>query len=98
MNRPQLSDFPPLAFLSWGNTVDVIGVVCQFHLIHRAETGPKDYKLVVRIVDSSQPLGVTMSLFRPHREALPEVDVGDVVMLRSFKARHSHFIYFFEGG
>lgn len=63
----------------------MIGVVCQFHLIERAKAGPKDYKLVVRIVDSSQPSGVTMLLFRPYREALPEVDVGDVVMLRAFK-------------
>ncbi|KAF8253019.1 hypothetical protein K440DRAFT_643021 [Wilcoxina mikolae CBS 423.85] len=80
-----LSDFPPLAFLSWGTTVDVIGAVCQYSPVARAESGQRDYYTAVRIVDSSQPSGIIMRLFRPYKIALPEVEVGDVVMLRSFK-------------
>lgn len=80
-----LSDFPPLVFLSWGATVDVIGVVSQFSPVARAESGPKDYYMAIRIVDSSLQSGIIMRIFRPYREALPEVDVGDVVLLRSFK-------------
>jgi hypothetical protein len=51
----------------------------------RAESGQRDYYTAVRIVDSSQPSGIIMRLFRPYKSALPEVEVGDVVMLRSFK-------------
>jgi hypothetical protein len=81
----QLSDFPPLVFLSWGAIVDVIGVVSQFSPVARAETGQRDYYMAVRIVDSSLQSGIIMRLFRPYKEALPEVDVGDVVLLRAFK-------------
>jgi len=51
----------------------------------RAESGQRDYYTAVRIVDSSQTSGIIMRLFRPYKSALPEVEVGDVVMLRSFK-------------
>jgi len=81
----QLSDFPPLAFLSWGSTVDLIGVVSQYSSIAQAESGQKDYYMALRIVDSSQNMGIIMRIFRPYKTALPEVEVGDVVMLRSFK-------------
>ena len=84
-NPKQLSDFPALAFLSWGATVDVLGVVCQASPIHKAESGPKDYYMAVRIVDSSQPSGIIMRVFRPFKTALPEVVVGDVILLRAFK-------------
>lgn len=39
----------------------------------------------MRIVDSSFPAGMTATVLRPHKEALPVVQLGDVVLLRSFK-------------
>jgi len=41
----------------------------------------------MRVVDSSRPLGVTVSVFRPKKDALPRVEVGDCVLLRNFKVR-----------
>jgi hypothetical protein len=81
----QLSDFPPLAFLTWGATVDIIAIISQHSSIGKAESGPKDFFISLRIVDSSQPNGVVVRVFRPHKAALPDVQVGDVVLLRSFK-------------
>ncbi|KAI5792803.1 hypothetical protein FPQ18DRAFT_258715 [Pyronema domesticum] len=80
-----LSDFPPLAFLTWGATVDIIAIISQHSSIGKAESGPKDFFISLRIVDSSQPNGVVVRVFRPHKAALPNVQVGDVVLLRSFK-------------
>ena len=41
----------------------------------------------MRVVDSSRPLGITVSVFRPRKDALPRVEVGDCVLLRNFKVR-----------
>lgn len=41
----------------------------------------------MRVVDSSLPVGITATVLRPHKDALPAVEVGDVVLLRSFKVR-----------
>ena len=80
----KLSDFPALVFLAWGSVVDVIGVVAQHTPIQQAKGGTRDFYVAMRIVDSSRPQGIVMRIFRPYEEALPQVEVGDVVLLRSF--------------
>ncbi|KAF8442630.1 hypothetical protein BGX38DRAFT_1201619 [Terfezia claveryi] len=80
-----LSDFPPLSHLTWGHIQDFIGVVCRTKPIERAKRGQRDYFMSMRVVDSSRPLGITVSVFRPRKDALPKVEVGDCVLLRNFK-------------
>lgn len=63
----------------------MIGVIARSKPIKRATKGPKDYYTSFRIIDSSRPTGLTVSVFRPRKEALPVVDVGDCVLLRDFK-------------
>jgi len=63
----------------------VIGVVLITNPIERAKKGQRDFFTSMKIVDSSQQEGIDMRIFRPYKEALPKVDVGDVILLRSFK-------------
>lgn len=80
-----LSDFPALSSLAWGAVVDIIGVVSLFKPTKRAKAGQKDWYMSIRVVDSSLFTGITATILRPYKEALPAVEVGDVVLLRSFK-------------
>ncbi|CAZ81201.1 unnamed protein product [Tuber melanosporum] len=80
-----LSDFPALCSLTWGALVDIIGVVTRRKPIQRAKGGQKDFFISMRLVDSSTPYGIAATALRPHKEALPIVEVGDVVLLREFK-------------
>ncbi|RPB03550.1 hypothetical protein L873DRAFT_1669908 [Choiromyces venosus 120613-1] len=80
-----LSDFPALCSLTWGVLVDIIGVVARRKPIQRAKGGQKDFYISMRLVDSSTPYGITATALRPYKEALPIVEVGDVVLLREFK-------------
>ncbi|KAK7545164.1 uncharacterized protein J3D65DRAFT_611963 [Phyllosticta citribraziliensis] len=53
----------------------------------RATSGPKDYFTSFRIADESldaDATSVQVQVFRPWKAALPECDVGDVVLLRNF--------------
>ncbi|KAF8425574.1 hypothetical protein EV426DRAFT_595689 [Tirmania nivea] len=79
------SDFPPLSHLAWGHIQDFIGVVCRTKPIERAKRGQRDHFMSMRVVDSSRPLGITVSVFRPRKDALPRVEVGDCVLLRNFR-------------
>jgi hypothetical protein len=85
----QLSDFPALCSLTWGAVVDMIGVVARRRPPKKAKSGQKDYYVTMRLVDSSTPYGITAIALRPYKEALPIVEVGDVVLLREFKVRVS---------
>ncbi|KAG0633197.1 hypothetical protein HOY80DRAFT_1141601 [Tuber brumale] len=80
-----LSDFPALCSLTWGALVDIIGVIARRKPIQRAKGGQKDFYISMRLVDSSTPYGIAATALRPHKEALPIVEVGDVVLLREFK-------------
>lgn len=80
-----LSDFPALSSLAWGAVVDIIGVVALFRPTKRAKEGQKDWYISMRVVDSSLFGGITATILRPYQQALPVVEVGDVVLLRSFK-------------
>lgn len=80
-----LSDFPALSSLTWGAVVDIIGVVSLFRPMKRAKGGQKDWYMSMRVVDSSLLAGITATILRPYKEALPTVEVGDVMLLRSFK-------------
>lgn len=62
-----------------------MGAVCRKKPIERARKGQRDYFISMRVVDSSKPLGITVNVFRPHRDALPRVEVGDCILLRNFK-------------
>lgn len=65
----------------------MIGVVVRRRLPKKAKGGQKDYYVTMRLVDSSTPYGITAIALRPYKEALPVVEVGDVVLLREFKVR-----------
>lgn len=80
-----LSDFPALSSLAWGAVVDIIGVVALFRPTKRVKEGQKDWYMSMRVVDSSLFGGITATILRPYQQALPVVEVGDVVLLRSFK-------------
>lgn len=80
-----LSDFPALSSLAWGAVVDIIGVVSLVRPTKRAKAGQKDWYMSMRVVDSSLFTGITATILRPYKEALPVVEVGDVALLRCFK-------------
>jgi len=44
----------------------------------------------MRLVDSSTPYGIAATALRPYKEALPIVEVGDVVLLREFKVSYGN--------
>lgn len=69
---------------------DLIGVVARTKPIARAKKGQKDWFLVMRVVDSSKPVGLTVTLFRPSKEALPTVVQGDCVLLRNFRVCYEY--------
>ncbi|ORY71677.1 uncharacterized protein BCR38DRAFT_417716 [Pseudomassariella vexata] len=52
----------------------------------RAKRGPREYMMSFTITDHSiSPNGVVeVQLYRPHKESLPRVKAGDVVLLRNF--------------
>jgi len=79
--------------------VDIIGVVARRKPIQRAKGGQKDFYISMRLVDSSTPCGIAATALRPYKEALPIVEVGDVVLLREFKVRESRarlvFLFYF---
>ncbi|KAF8460672.1 hypothetical protein BDZ91DRAFT_851479 [Kalaharituber pfeilii] len=81
----RFSDFPPLCLLCWNTITDLIGVVARSKPIQRAKKGPRDYYTSIRIIDPSHPLGMTVSIFRPYKDALPVVEPGDCMLLRNFK-------------
>ena len=73
--------------LLWGSTVDVIAINVRPATVERASSGPRDYYTTLRIIDPSSPLGITVTIFRPFKDAIPVVNPGDIVLLRSFRVQ-----------
>ncbi|KAM0388084.1 hypothetical protein ACHAO7_002217 [Fusarium culmorum] len=88
--RTDLPDFLSLKKLT-GNInkmVDVLAVVTQTPpQPHRPKNGPRDFMLTLTLTDpSTAPTQVRVAhIFRPHLASLPDVESGDIVLLRRFK-------------
>ena len=55
----------------------------------KAKSGPRDWHTTLHLTDPSLQgnKAITVQIFRPYRTALPEVQRGHVVLLRSFKVQ-----------
>ncbi|KAJ4249493.1 hypothetical protein NW762_012350 [Fusarium torreyae] len=89
--RTNLPDFLSLKMLSRNSIdkmTDVLAVATQTppHP-HRPKHGPRDFMLTLSLTDpSTAPTQVRVAhIFRPHLASLPEVEAGDVVLLRRVK-------------
>ncbi|KAF5023803.1 hypothetical protein F66182_4111 [Fusarium sp. NRRL 66182] len=89
--RTNLPDLLSLKNLS-GNSLDKMADVLAVATAtpphpHRPKHGPRDYMLTLSLTDpSTAPTQVRVAqLFRPHIDSLPDVEAGDVVLLRRFK-------------
>ena len=95
--RTALAYFVRLASLDtqFGNNVDVLAVVVAAKPITRAESGPKDYNLLVYLTEppssqKSQTYSPSLTLaqfFRPRKTAFPCVVPGDALLMRDFKVQ-----------
>ncbi|KAL2259813.1 hypothetical protein VTK26DRAFT_6377 [Humicola hyalothermophila] len=98
--RADLPDFVPLKTLRnhVEKTLDVLAVVVSAPPAApaRAKGGPREFFLSFAVTDPSMsttggPGGTAQvaeaQLYRPHRETLPVVKVGDVVLLRGFTVK-----------
>ncbi|KAI0381767.1 hypothetical protein F5Y04DRAFT_254301, partial [Hypomontagnella monticulosa] len=89
--RDELPDCTPLKILRQHlkEKLDVIAVaMMQPPDPQRAKGGPREYMMSFTITDHSiGPFSVAeVQLYRPHKETLPIVKAGDVVLLRNFTA------------
>ncbi|KFY64226.1 hypothetical protein V496_03401 [Pseudogymnoascus sp. VKM F-4515 (FW-2607)] len=90
--RTNLSDFTPLKVLrhNLGKRLDVIAIATTAPPeAQRAKHGPRHYHLRFNVTDPSiAPTGVVeIQVFRPYKEALPDIEVGDGVLLRNFSVK-----------
>lgn len=90
--RTNLSDFTPLKVLrhNLGKRLDVLAIATSAPPeAQRAKHGPRHYHLRFNVTDPSiAPNGVVeIQVFRPYKEALPDVEVGDGVLLRNFSVK-----------
>lgn len=90
--RTNLGDFTPLKLLrhNLGKKLDVLAIATSSPPeAQRAKHGPRHYHLRFNVTDPSvAPSGVVeIQVFRPYKEALPEVEVGDGVLLRNFTVK-----------
>ncbi|OBT88569.1 hypothetical protein VE02_03975 [Pseudogymnoascus sp. 03VT05] len=90
--RTNLSDFTPLKVLrhNLGKRLDVLAIATTAPPeAQRAKHGPRHYHLRFNVTDPSiTPTGVVeIQVFRPYKEALPDVEVGDGVLLRNFSVK-----------
>ncbi|OBT67437.1 hypothetical protein VE03_03029 [Pseudogymnoascus sp. 23342-1-I1] len=90
--RTNLSDFTTLKVLrhNLGKRLDVIAIATTAPPeAQRAKHGPRHYHLRFNVTDPSiAPTGVVeIQVFRPYKEALPDVEVGDGVLLRNFSVK-----------
>jgi hypothetical protein len=90
--RTDLSEFTSLKMLRYHLTqkLDVLGVATTTpHDPERAKGGPRHYQIIFNITDQSiipggsQPVA-EVQVFRPYKDALPIVKVGDGILLRNF--------------
>ncbi|KAF4334536.1 hypothetical protein FBEOM_11627 [Fusarium beomiforme] len=89
--RTTLPDFLSLKMLSRNSIdkmTDILAVATQTppHP-HRPKHGPRDFMLTLCLTDpSTAPTQVRVAhIFRPHLTSLPEVESGDVILLRRVK-------------
>ncbi|KAI0168243.1 hypothetical protein BJ166DRAFT_252346 [Pestalotiopsis sp. NC0098] len=87
--RDQLSECTTLKVLRQhtGKSVEVMAVAMMTPPTPvRAKGGPREYMMSFTMTDHSiSPSGVSeVQLYRPHKESLPQVKHGDVVLLRNF--------------
>ncbi|KAF5650328.1 uncharacterized protein FTJAE_516 [Fusarium tjaetaba] len=89
--RTNLPDFLSLKMLSRNSIdkmTDILAVVTQSPPPpHRPKHGPRDFMLDLRVIDpSTAPTQVRVAhIFRPHLTSLPDVESGDVILLRRVK-------------
>ncbi|KAG5757166.1 hypothetical protein H9Q72_012069 [Fusarium xylarioides] len=89
--RTNLPDFLSLKMLSRNSidkTTDILAVITQSPLPpHRPKHGPRDFMLTLSMIDpSTAPTQVRVAhVFRPHLTSLPDVESGDVILLRRVK-------------
>ncbi|RYP71279.1 hypothetical protein DL769_004716 [Monosporascus sp. CRB-8-3] len=88
--RDELPEYPQLQILRYyiGQTVDVMAVsMMRSPEPRRAKGGPRHYMMAFNVADQSTPPSnvIEVQLYRPHKDALPVVKRGDVVLLRNFK-------------
>ncbi len=88
--RDELPDCTQLQVLRHhiGQSLDVMGVaMMQPPDPQRARRGPREYMMSFTVTDqSTAPSAVVeVQLYRPHKDALPVVRRGDVVLLRRFR-------------
>lgn len=87
--RTDLSKFTPLKLLRYNmnKKIDVLAVATTSPPEpHRAKGGPRHYSISFNITDTSiAPSGVAeVQIFRPYKDALPTIEVGDGILLRNF--------------
>ncbi|KAF4986099.1 hypothetical protein FGRMN_10988 [Fusarium graminum] len=89
--RTNLPDYLSLKLISRNSIdkmTDILAVVTQTPAHpHRPKHGPRDFMLTLSLTDpSTAPTQVrVVNIFRPHLASLPEVEAGDVILLRRFK-------------
>jgi hypothetical protein len=88
--RTELPQFTPLKKLRYsiGKKIDVLGVATTSPPEpQRAKSGPRHYSVVFNITDASiAPSGVAeVQVFRPYKDALPAIEVGDGILIRNFQ-------------
>lgn len=90
--RTELGEFTALKVLRFHLTqkLDVLGVVTTVPPEpERAKAGPRHYQITFNITDQSiapggSPPVTEVQIFRPYKDALPIVKVGDGILLRNF--------------
>ena len=89
--RDELPDCTQLQVLRHhtGQSLDVMAVaMMQPPDPQRARRGPREYMMSFTITDQSAAPGgqvVEVQLYRPHKDVLPVVKPGDIVLLRGFR-------------
>ncbi|KAF5656606.1 hypothetical protein FHETE_10916 [Fusarium heterosporum] len=89
--RTNLPDYLSLKLVSRNSLdkmTDILAVVTQTPAHpHRPKHGPRDFMLTLSLTDpSTAPTQVrVVNIFRPHLTSLPEVEAGDVILLRRVK-------------
>ncbi|KAG0646633.1 hypothetical protein D0Z07_7528 [Hyphodiscus hymeniophilus] len=90
--RTELSEFTSLKVLKFKLTqnLDVLGIVTTVPPEpERAKSGPRHYQITFNITDHSIAPGgphvIEVQVFRPYKDALPVVKVGDGILLRDFQ-------------
>jgi hypothetical protein len=88
--RTELSEFTSLKVLRYHikQKLDVLAVATTTPPEpQRAKGGPRHYSVTFNITDPSiAPSGVTeVQVFRPYKDALPNVEAGDGILLRNFQ-------------